>query len=103
MIALEDHPSGVILPIRARAGARSSAIQGHHDGSLKVAVTTAPEKGNANRAIIALLCESLNLRRSQLELISGVTSSQKRLLVADIDRDELTRRLHRVIDTAAGE
>ncbi len=101
MISLEDHPSGVILPVKARAGARRSAIQGHHDGSLKVAVTTAPEKGNANRAIIALLCESLNLKRSQLELISGATSPQKRLLVSDIDRDELDRRLCRVIDATS--
>ncbi len=101
MISLEDHPSGVILLIRARAGARRSAIQGHHDGALKVAVTTAPEKGKANRAIIALLCQELDLKRSQVSLISGTTSPKKRLLVSDIDRDELVRRLRRVIDATS--
>jgi uncharacterized protein (TIGR00251 family) len=101
MIALEDHPSGVILPVRVRAGARRSAIQGHHDGALKVAVTTAPEKGKANRAVIALLCQELDLKRTQITLISGATSPRKRLLVSAIERDELARRLGRLIDAAS--
>lgn len=93
MIQLESHALGVILPVRAQAGARSDGIQGEHDGALKVSVTQAPERGKANKAIMAVLAKQLRLRKSQIELLSGETSSQKRFVIADISEDELNARI----------
>ena len=93
MIALEDHPEGTILPVRAHAGARRNEIRGEQAGCLQVSVTQAPEKGKANKAIIAALSDALGIRKSQLELLTGETSSQKRFLVRDVARDELARRI----------
>jgi uncharacterized protein (TIGR00251 family) len=93
VIDLEEHPDGVILPIRAHAGARRNAIDGEREGSLLVSVTQAPEKGKANKAIIALVAKSLGLRKSQIELIAGETSPQKKLLVRDVTKNELTQRI----------
>ncbi len=95
MIALESHPEGVILPIRAQPGSRKSELRGEQDGALKVAVTQVAEKGKANKAIVAFLSKQLGLRKSQLELISGETSSQKKFLVRDVNIDQLRA----VIDT----
>jgi uncharacterized protein len=100
MIALEEHRDGVILPARAHAGARRNAITGEHAGSLQVSVTQAPEKGKANKAIIAVVAEAISLRKSQIELIAGETSPQKRLLVRGIDKSELAQRLERAIADA---
>lgn len=85
MINLEPHPRGVILPVRAHAGARRNAILGEREGALRVAVTAAPEKGKANRAIIDLLSKSLGVAKSSIELITGETSPQKRFLVSDVN------------------
>ena len=93
MIALEEHAEGIILPVRAQAGARRNGLKGIHAAALQVMVTQAPEKGKANRAIIALLAETLGLRKSQIELLSGDTSPQKRFLVRGITTHELQRRL----------
>ena len=93
MIALEPHAEGIILPIRAQPGARRNGLGGEQDGQLKVAVTQVAEKGKANRAIIEVLCRELSLRKSQLELISGETSSRKRFLVRSIAADELATRI----------
>ncbi len=93
MIPLEPHPEGIILPIRAQSGARRNGLGGEQDGQLKVAVTQVAEKGKANRAIIEVLCRELSLRKSQLELISGETSSRKRFLVRGIAAAELTKRI----------
>jgi uncharacterized protein (TIGR00251 family) len=93
VIAFEEHPEGVILPIRAHAGARRNAIDGQREGSLLVSVTQAPEKGKANKAIIALVAKTLGLRKSQIELIAGETSPQKKLLVRDVAKIELTQRI----------
>lgn len=94
-IALEPHLEGTILPVRAQPGARRNEIRGEQDGLLKVCVTQAPEKGKANKALIALLSKSLGLRKSQIELVAGETSSQKRFLVRDVPPSELEDRIER--------
>ena len=83
-VDLEEHPDGTILPVRAHAAARKNEIRGHQAGMLKISVTQAPEKGKANKAIIALLAKELNLKKSQVELLSGETSPQKRFLLRGV-------------------
>ena len=89
MIAIELHDEGVILPVRAQPGSRKSELRGEQDGALKVAVTHVAEKGKANKAIVAFLSKQLGLRKSQLELISGETSPQKKFLVRDVNVEQL--------------
>jgi len=93
MIELQPHAEGTIMPVRAQPGARRNEIRGPQDGMLKACVTQSPEKGKANKALIALLSKSLSLRKSQLELIAGQTSQQKRFLVRGITPEELARRI----------
>lgn len=100
-LALEAHPEGTILPVRAHAGARRNGINDARAGSLQVSVTQAPEKGKANKAIIALLAESLGLRKSQFELVTGEASPQKRFLVREIAPAELAGRVRRVLERHA--
>ena len=66
MIQLTPHEDGVCLPIRAQGGARQTGLRGEHGGALKATVTQVPEKGKANKAIHALLCRELGLRRGHL-------------------------------------
>jgi uncharacterized protein len=96
MLDLQPHADGTILPVRAQPGARRNEIRGEQDGMLKVRVTQSPEKGKANRALIELLSKSLGLRKSQVELIAGETSHQKRFLVRDIAVRELAERIRRL-------
>jgi uncharacterized protein len=92
---LEPHPNGTILRVRAHPGARRNEIRGVQDGMLKVSVTQAPEKGKANKAVIELLSKKLGLKKSQIELLSGETSHQKRFLVREITTEELAARIER--------
>jgi uncharacterized protein (TIGR00251 family) len=92
MIEIVPHPDGVVLPVRGQPGARRNEIRGVQDGMLKVSVTQSPEKGKANKALIELLAKSLGLKKSQIELIAGETSHQKRFLVRGIAAAELKRR-----------
>jgi hypothetical protein len=93
MIALVSHAEGVILPVRAQPGARKNAITGVHAGALKVSVTAAPERGKANKALIELLAEALALKRSQVELLNGVSSQDKRFLIRGVSVADLQARL----------
>jgi hypothetical protein len=97
MVELEADPRGVIIAVRAHAGARKNAILGVRQGMLRVAVTAAPEKGKANRAIIALLSESLGIPKSTIELISGETSPQKRFLILGANAEEIRLKVVQLI------
>jgi uncharacterized protein len=93
LIALQPHPEGTILPVRAQPGAKRNEIRGEQDGMLKVCVTQSPEKGKANKAVVELMAKSLGLRKSQIELLSGDTSHQKRFLIRGITPEELAQKL----------
>lgn len=97
MIELTAHPRGVMLPVRAHAGARKNGIVGEHDGMLRVDVTTAPEKGKANKAIVGVLGGAFGLPKSSIELVAGETSSQKRFLIAGVDVEKLRILIERLL------
>ena len=79
--------------MRAQPGARVNAIRGEHQGALKVAVTQIAEKGKANRAVQEVLCRTLAVNRSQVQLLSGETSQDKRFLISGVGRAELESRI----------
>lgn len=68
-----------LLEIKVRAGAKKNSVDPQEDGSFKISTTAAPEKGKANKAILALLADYLGLPKSDLEIVSGQTSANKRI------------------------
>jgi hypothetical protein len=93
VIALADHADGVVVPVRAQPRSRRPGVQGEQGGALKLGVSAPPEDGRANAALIELLADVLGVRRSQVELLSGQTSRDKRFLIRDADRAALANRL----------
>jgi uncharacterized protein (TIGR00251 family) len=93
MIAVTEHAEGCVLPVRAQPGARRAGIQGEQAGALKVAVTAPPEEGRANQSLVEVLRKALHVKRSQVELIAGQTSRDKRFLIRGLTRTELESRL----------
>ena len=63
---------------------------------LKLRVRAAPEKGEANRAVLALLAEHLSCPRSALRLVSGETSRLKTLEIEG-ELETLIRRVEALI------
>jgi uncharacterized protein (TIGR00251 family) len=79
--------------VRAQPGACRNAILGEQAGSLKVAVTAPPEDGRANKALIEVLSEALGVKRSQIELLRGEASREKRFLIRVVSQAELRARI----------
>lgn len=96
-IAVTNHAQGCVIGIRAQPGARRNAIVGEHAGMLKVAVTAAPEKGQANDAIVEVVAAALQLKRSQIILVSGTTSRAKKFLVRDVTAEWLQSKLQALV------
>jgi uncharacterized protein (TIGR00251 family) len=105
MIELKSHPEGTVLPVRAQPGARRGGILGERAGALRVAITAAPERGKANEALRTALAEVLQVKASQVILLSGDSSRDKRFLIRDARPDELRAALASLCggEAAAGQ
>jgi len=97
VIELTEHALGVVLRVRAQPGARKTGIRGEQNGALKVSVTQVAEKGKANQALIDALAEGLDLKRSQIALLSGETQRDKRFLIGEITKPDLAARIAAVL------
>jgi uncharacterized protein (TIGR00251 family) len=50
---------------------------GVHGGALKLSVKAPPERGKANREVLALVSDAFGLAASDVEIVSGETSPDK--------------------------
>jgi len=66
------------LKIKAMPGAPKTEVKGETaDGTIKIAVAAAPEKGKANRALIEFLAEEFEVKKGNITIISGAGSPIK--------------------------
>ena len=70
------------LRVKVKVRAKQDRAERSIDGSYKVWVKAVPENGKANRAVIGVLSEHLNISKSKISMLSGQTSSEK---VLEID------------------
>ena len=88
-LAIRDSSDGCTLPVRVHPGARRNAIDGIHDGALKVSLTTPPTDGRANQALIAFLAGELHIPRARVTLLTGAASRTKSLRIAGLSAAQL--------------
>jgi uncharacterized protein (TIGR00251 family) len=100
LIAITAHAEGSVIGVRAQPGARKNGVAGEHNGLLKVAVTAPADKGRANDALVVVLAAALGVKRSQIELISGPTSREKKYLIRGISLADLERRVAEMLASA---
>ncbi|PWC36375.1 DUF167 family protein [Azospirillum sp. TSO35-2] len=84
---LEPVGDGLRVTLRVTPKASRNAITGVADSAgggrvLKVAVTTVPENGKANEAVIKLLSKAWKLPKTSLTVVAGATDRNKILHVA---------------------
>ncbi|MBN8951829.1 MULTISPECIES: DUF167 domain-containing protein [unclassified Rhizobium] len=95
-------PDHLRLSVRLTPNGGRDAIDGLEAASdgecyLKARVSAAPEKGKANKALIALLSKSLGIPKSTLAFVSGDTA-RKKILRIEGEPEDLIKRLGAVID-----
>ena len=67
---------GAELAVRVTPKAARNAVEAGDEG-LRVWVTTVPEDGKANKAVIKLLADALGVAKSRLTLLRGATGRDK--------------------------
>lgn len=86
---------GARLLLKVHLTPRSSRneITGWREDVLCVKLTAPPVEGAANAALVMFVAESLGVRRSQVELVSGHRSREKTVGVSGLSDEEVRRRL----------
>jgi uncharacterized protein len=82
------------LRLRVVPGAsRNPGIVGRYGQGWKIRVAAPPERGAANRAVLALLAETLGVPKAAVRLVSGPGSRDKIVEVAGMGPAETEARL----------
>ncbi len=86
----------LVLHIRLTPKAARTKIQGWQtdaDGRrvLKASVTAVPEKGKANKGLIALLAKELNIAKSDIHIVRGETDRNKVLKLHRVSQDAIDK------------
>jgi uncharacterized protein (TIGR00251 family) len=77
----KEQNDGIILKIRVIPRASKASIQGVMGDALKIRIQSPPVDGQANAALIKFLAKQWNIPKSKIEILSGTTHRNKRLLI----------------------
>ncbi|MDO9045078.1 MAG: DUF167 domain-containing protein [Methanobacteriaceae archaeon] len=87
MKAIKETEGGILLDIEVSPNASKFEISGYNSWRerLEIRIKAIPQKGKANKEIIKELSK---LTKMDVEIISGLKSHQKTLLINKISRDD---------------
>ncbi len=83
-VEVEAGPDGPRLRLRVKPGGRRDRLVGAYGGALKLEVTAAAERGQANDAVVSLLARTLGVPRAAVALVSGATSQNKSVRIGNV-------------------
>lgn len=75
--------------VRIQPRASNNGISRMEDGSLKIRLTAPPVDGAANEALVKFLSDTLSVSKSQVEIVSGHTSREKRVKIIGMSEDDV--------------
>ncbi|MFH1149878.1 MAG: DUF167 domain-containing protein [Actinomycetota bacterium] len=72
-----------VVKVRAVPRSRRPGVEECPDGSLRVSVPGAPEKGRANKQVVQYVAEHLGVPRGSVSIMSGQGSRDKVLRIEE--------------------
>lgn len=85
-----------LTPNGGRDGIAGVEVNAAGESHLKAKVTAVPEKGKANKMLIALLAKAIRMPKSTISIVSGDTARQK-ILRIDGDPEDIIRKLEGIL------
>jgi uncharacterized protein len=83
----------VRLAIKVVPGSSRNMVAGWFGDALRVRVTSPPEKGKANSAVLALLAEILDIPVNSISIVKGATSPRKLVEISGYSEGYVRGRL----------
>ncbi len=83
-----------LLAVRIQPRASRNEIVRMEGGVLKIRLTAPPVDGAANEALVKFLSDVLGIAKSNVEIVSGQTSREKRIRISGMSEAEVRRLLN---------
>jgi len=90
---LRSDGAAVVLSLHVQPGARKTEVAGLHGEALKIRLAAPPVDGKANACLIGFLAKTLGSTRSNIEIVGGATSRDKRVRVDGVSTALVAQRL----------
>ncbi len=91
MLKYSESEGAIIFDVRVVARASKSGVAGEHGGALRVRVAAPPVEGAANEELARTLAKAFGVPARAVEIVSGLSSKNKRVRVRDADAEQLLR------------
>ncbi len=88
-LQVTEGKEGCTFRIRVLPRSRRDEVVGLHGDALKIRLTAPPVRGKANRALQEFLAQRLGVSPSDVEILTGHTSRQKRVRVRGVSADAI--------------
>jgi uncharacterized protein (TIGR00251 family) len=89
VIEIQEREGKVVFAVRVTPRASRDAIEGEHQGALKLRLTAPPVDDRANDALRRLLAERLKAPVSAVRIVAGEKSRTKRVEIAGATRAQI--------------
>jgi uncharacterized protein len=84
---LKETEQGVEIRVKVVPGSSKNQMAGSLDGMLKVKIAAPPEKGKANKALIAFMAKTLSVKKKDVEILSGKINPVKILMISGVNSE----------------
>ena len=91
MIPIGETADGVVFNIRVIPRASRCELAGVQGDALKLRITAPPVEGAANKECVRFLSDMLGVKKSQIKIIAGHRSKNKRVSISGINRKDIER------------
>ena len=82
------------LSVRIQPRSSKNGVTRMEDGTLKIRLTAPPVDGAANEALVKFLSEALSVSKSQVEIVTGHTSREKRVKISGMSEADVIHLLN---------
>ena len=79
---------GIVFSVYVQPKASANAVLGLHEDAMKIRLTAPPIDNAANKMCIKFLSRQMKIPASRMEIVSGHTSRQKKILIRFEDPNE---------------
>jgi uncharacterized protein len=92
-LIVSEKADGCILKCWIQPRSSRNAVVGVHGDAIKIALTAPPVDGKANKELLKFLAKYFKLPKSSIQIIAGDSSRSKTILIVDIKKDVIIKKL----------
>jgi hypothetical protein len=81
--------------VHVQPNARRNEVKGVEEGFIRVRVVAPPVRNEANKELVAFLSHILGLRKSDSEIVEGMTSKRKVVAIHGLGQEQILPALNR--------